>query len=251
MKRKLSILLISSVIAVSLAGCGSQSSESKPSAESIVSSSNSASQTTSDTEKTEETSGNSAIQTENTDNSTQNSEESTSSETVTSENPNEMKFVNTSEFTIDISDEVMAKSSASLEEPAVHILSSKADYDAFCNSYKEEYSLEKSDNGVTFMEKTADFDFDANSAVVVVIKHDKSSEAELGMIYSEGNTLNVEVYGDKPSSAENAAWNLVIATVSKSDVDGKTGITQFVSMAELEEEGDGTEVIAESEEVLE
>lgn len=228
MKRKLSILLIGSVIAVSLAGCGgSQPAESSGSANE-----NTSSVTSSDSEGTSNS--------ENSQNGESNADTSSENSASESSDDEEIKYIDTNEISVAISAEVMSKSSAKLDEPAVYVITSVDELNKFYNDHKDEYSLDKSDSGDTFKTVSENMDndyFADTAAVITVIKYDKTAKdedgaevgAELGMMYVENKVLTVEVYAEKPADDSSAGWKLIIASGNKNQLSGVKNQSKVIS----------------------
>lgn len=257
MKRKLSILLIGSIIAVSFAGCGNNSpSESKNPESNTSNTSSLSSSASSDNSSSAEQNDENG---ENSSNVSAQVQQSENNENQTSQDgfisTNGTQYIDTSAIVVSISNENMAKSTSNLDEPSVYLITSADELSKFYEQYKEDYSLDTVDSGDTFSDTISAFDdeyFKLGALVITVFKYDKTQDSELGEISREGNDLSVLIYAEKPEKAENTAWQLIIGSVSKSDVENSTPKASIVSIlsafTDEDPNGDAEVIVTDGEE---
>ncbi len=173
MKKKLSALLISSVIAVSFAGC-------QPSEPSNTSSANSENQGS-------------------VSSSLQNSESSTDEEISYI-----MEYVVSP---VSLSTEKMDSKSLDLSSPVAFTITSSEELENFYNKNKDTYCLDVVESGPTFSDRVNSLEenyFDEGDIIIVIQKYSPESEIEFFDIGTQGNRLIINTQFKKPSSGKTA-----------------------------------------------
>ena len=202
MKKKLSILLMSSVIAVSFAGCQTDTSDNNASS-SVPESSVSAS--------SEDTS---AEESENSENSDTSADES-SDENIMPEYLSAL-----TSYTILSSDKLNSKS-PDLSEPAVFTVTNSDELDKFYDEYKDTYFLDDVESKFTFTETIetvfGESYLDENDIIIMVQKYDSDYGIEVNEVYVEGSELKIQVYKNTPASADKTAYSCCFMGISKAD----------------------------------
>lgn len=208
MKRKLSIIVMTSIIAVACAGCQSDNANNNS--------------------QTSLTSENSVVANESADDNNENS--SVVSDSSLTDN-DISKLVSDGEMTpsskyleyayniIDISNEKTAAGGLDLSNPAIYTITTKDEFTKFYNDYKTSYCLDDVDSGVTFSQATekCDDDYFSNYDMIIIVQtYDKNDELDYDRIYIENSELKIETLKNEPSSAENTTYACSIIRVEKS-----------------------------------
>lgn len=241
-KKKLSVFVISSVIAVSLAGCGSSSANVSSGEHSDGSStessieSNAESSTASNTESNAENSTESSTElsyvessesqpvssdnTEPEESVVVSSDESTESSESSLE-AGQSKYLTMTVYSTAVSKKNMTAQSIDLSSPSVTKITDTKELKEFYEKYKTTYSLDDVDSGQPFSDITADFDnnfFADNDVVVIVQTCDSESGVEVGEAYIDNSELKITVCKNEPSSADKTAYNCSVIVLNKADV---------------------------------
>lgn len=212
MKKQITIILISSVIAMVLCGC-TQQNETTPdknssAGSSVSAASENAEEKEDDKDKEEEKAS---------------AQVSVDSDGVVYNDEGEVlstpsKYISTTQMEFDISDAEMAKAN---EELKISFFTSKKELDDFYSSNKDKYALDKPDNGSDFKTVTKDLTddyFTIYNVMVVVQSYDKEKGIEIGDTYKNDNGVVLDIYRDEPASADKAAYTMSIICYSKDEV---------------------------------
>lgn len=222
MKKKLSVILMSSVIAVSCAGCQSApAAETSDKVSSISESSTSVSESVSDISSETQNSLENSMDSYDIENSSVSSVQSNTEST--DEEGTEQKIITKNleyAFTpIDISDSNMALQSINLKEPAVHTVTTQDELKQFYDKYKTTYSLDEVDSGNPFSEVTKSCNEDyfvENDIIFVVQNYNKDEEIDFDIIYVENSELKITTLRSEPSSTD-SAYTCSLIRVAKND----------------------------------
>lgn len=229
MKKKLSVILaVSSVIAVSLAGCNSSSQNSSTdkntSTESSVTVSSEISPADNSENNNESSTESSTSESKSDDNNSETASEESqeSSDSPSLENTEQKsKYLTLSSTQINVSKKKIDLQSYDLSKPGVFTITSVSELNDFYQKNKSSYSLDEVDSGITFSELTKDFDkafFDENEIIVILQKYDKDNGLEIGDAYIENSELKINVCKTEPSSADKTAYGCSVIGISKNDV---------------------------------
>lgn len=211
MKKKLSILLMSSVIAVSLAGC--QTDTSSNSSVSSAPESSSSTSLSSDEASVDE-SDTSAVEGESSESSDNSLEESSSK--ISAE-----EYISVLISSATLSTEKWKLKSIDLSEPIVFTITSSDEMDKFYEEYKDTYSLDDVESNLTFSEIIdtvySDAYFDGNDIIIIIQKYDTDDDIEINEVYIEDSKLKINVYKNEPSSDEKTGYNCSFVGISKDE----------------------------------
>lgn len=274
MKKRISMLLVGSLVAISLAGCAGSTSTPEttavPSDSSVESTANSDVSASSDTKsditsKTEASKGEAPKDETSDESQTEPSDikgpedgdivldESGNeivlnesdvdiddeSMPVTSDGNEEIpKFLDVTYTPIDVKDSNVEVDVINMNDPQYYLIKNKAELDDFVSKYEKTFSLNDVEDGVKFNELAEKFDdtyFENMSVVVIPVEYDKNTETEVGTITIEDNDYVIEVCTQPAESPDNINRLCFVIQTYKSDMEGKNVIIRVVEEDIIEE----------------
>lgn len=246
MKKQLTIILISSVIAMILCGCSQSGSELGASKSESVQSSgstqtsqstSSGNETSADSQASDGVSENEDSKTESKSSKTENSEKQeskSSSDKKEQSSQNEevsvihdedgnvtstpSKYVSNTQMTVDLSDSVMAKTG---EDLRLAFITSKKELDDYYTANKDKYALDKPDSGNDFKTAVKDLTdefFSTNNVMIIVQSYDKGKNVEIGDTHIEDKGAVIDIYKETPRAPDKAAYVMNLICYSKNDI---------------------------------
>ena len=231
MKRKLSILLAGSVIAVALAGCGGTQTES-----SDVSDMSAESSAVSDV-STE----NSDVSEENVSSSDNTAESSADNAAESSESEEQSKYIQYSIITADISDEEIENAKTDFSKPTAFTVSSVNELNEFYKNNVKKYSLDKVDTGEDFKSLTADYDdnyFGTYSLVIILTKYKADTETDVGLVTLNNGSLNMDLYAEQPNQNDKTAYTCIITGFESSKIKGAKPVINLINSDGIAEDSE-------------
>lgn len=225
MKRSLTLILISSMIAVILCGCSSSDKEKSSSPESGASG-------------TSQTSGES---------SAEKSQEDGSGELSEAEESKGKQYMDTLQIMVDVSDKAISGSETKPDEKKGYFLKTYDEFRKFYNDHKKEFSLEAVDSGSGFKEATKDLEksfFDIYSAMITLQPYDKTQEIEIGDSYIENKSLTMDIYKEQPRAPDKTGYKLLLICLKKDQCGSLTPKLNILPLSEhySDESDDGVSV---------
>lgn len=232
MKKRLSILLIGSIIAVSFAGCNITTGKDSKSKE------NSTASSVSDTADDNAEENNNADGTDSTDDTA----DAEDGETVTDSSEeayNPSGFIEIGYDTVDISDKEAAKANLDLKDIKTFTITSKKELDSFYKENAEKYFLDKVDGGKTFTEVSKEYDDDfytIYNQVVVIYQYEKDTEVEPEAKLDD-KEIKIDIYAKQPESTDKAAYSCMVLRYDKLDAKDAVPKVTLVNQNPIAPEG--------------
>ncbi len=274
MKKRISMLLVGSLVAISLAGCSGNTATPEtsvvPSDSSVESNANpdvsSNSDTKSDGSSKTDTSKAEApedetsdeIQTEPSDVKgpeegdividesgneiiLHESDVSIDDESmpVTSDEKEELPFFLDVTYTpIDVKDSNVEVDVINMNDPQYYLINSKTELDDFVSKYEKTFSLNDVEDGIEFntlAEKFDDTYFENMSVVVIPVEYDKDTETEIGTITIDGNNYVIEVCTQPAATPDKVNRLCFVVQTYKSDMEDKNILIKVIEDAIIED----------------
>lgn len=251
MKKKLSVLLMSSVIAVACAGCQSDTAaDSSDKTSSAAESSVSVSENSTVSSNTEVSAENSISVSDDIEieNNISVADDENFDEIENTETGVDNTFFECAYNSIDISDEKMRLSSIDLSSPAIYTVTTADELKQFYNKNKDTYCLDEVDSGVTFSEATDlcdDMYFEEYDMIIIIQKYNKEDDIDLGDVYVEDSELKINILKTEPSLSD-ASFNCSLVRVAKQDRGDAKPVVVVAPPMEITSEINYDEVIVES-----
>ncbi len=268
MKKQLTIILISSVIAMILCGCnpngnGSDSSKAESaqsSGKTQTSQSSSSENASSSDDKSEDVSStgeSSASKKEGSEK--QQSGASSKKEDQSSKGKKEeasviydqngdvvstpSKYVSTTQMSVDLSDSVMAKLG---EDLRLAFFTSKKELDDYYTANKDKYALDKPESGSDFKTAAKDLTdefFESNNVMIIVQSYDKDKGIEIGDTHIEDEGAVIDIYKEAPRAPDKAAYVMNIICYSSDDISKMPEVRILAAGGMYSEESDPDVVV--------
>ena len=225
MKRSLTLILISSMIAVILCGCTSSDKEKSSAPESGASGTSQTSGESSAEESAEDGSG-----------------------TLSGEEESQgKKYLDTLQIMVDVSDKAISGSGIKPDETKGVFIKTYDEFQKFYSDHKNDYSLENVDSGYGFKEATKDLEksfFDSYSAMITLQPYDKTQEIEIGDSYTENKTLTMDIYKEQPRAPDKTGYKLLLVCLKKDQCGSLTPKLNILPLSEhySDESDDGVSV---------
>lgn len=199
-KKKLSALIISSVIMVLFAGCQSDNQQS--------------------TSRSSDVGGDySLVFSDVSENNDEKSNESS-----------KVQITYYTVWSVEPSAKAVLAKAPDLREPVIFTIKTYDEFLKFYNDNKDKYSLDDVESGVSFADIMKDFDsvlFDENDAFIIIQEYEKNDGIEFQDIYINGSKLEICVAKKEVSS--NAAFNCSIVSVPKGERGNAVPVVSIVS----------------------
>lgn len=229
MKKHITLILFSSVIAMLLCGCTPQdnsasdnSSTAKAESSSSVPAASENNNSAGNDSKTEESGSNDNTASSQADTSSQSSdvsEEDDDDEGIVYDENGQItetptKYISNTHTTVNLEDKQMIENK---EELRLAFFTTKKELDDFYESNKDKYSLDK----VDFKSLISDMDdgfFEIYNVFIIVQSYDKDKGIEIGDTHREEKGIILDVYKDDPQTADKTAYALNMISYDKTDV---------------------------------